>query len=169
MATIDQLTKTLSDRPTIPDVDGIVVRNYNSDSDIQLWIDVRQRTFAREKLGVRSWTSEDFRVEFLDKWWWNPQAVWFALPAMGVHNDQAVGAIALAMRGSSHANAKPVVHWLAVVPRWQRSGVGRLLLATLEAAVWDLGLRQIWLETHPAWKSAATFYHAHSYRPVANT
>src|SRR4051794_35938660 len=120
MASIDQLTRILTSRPEIPSVAGINVRNFQSDSDIQAWIDVRQRAFSREKLGVRSWTEEDFRTEFQAKWWWNPGHIWFAEEAGGLMGNQAVGAIALAMRGISQDDAKPVVHWLAVAPRCQR-------------------------------------------------
>ena len=68
-------------------------------------------------------------------------------------------------RGHGHAGArgkapddKPVVHWLGVLPSFRRTGIGRLLLAALEAAVWDAGGRQVWLETHGGWAEAARLY-----------
>jgi len=76
-----------------------------------------------------------------------------------------VGAVTLAQR-SAPTGDKPVVHWLCVLPGYRRRGVGRLLLAALEAAVWDAGGRQIWLETHTAWVEALQLYQALGYEPV---
>ena len=33
-------------------------------------------------------------------------------------------------------------------------------MATLEAAVWDAGQRQVWLETHTQWREAVRLYQA---------
>ena len=73
--------------------------------------------------------------------------------------------MALAFRGEG-TEAKPAVHWLAVLPPWRRRGVGRLLMAELHQRCWDLGYRQIWLETHVRWTGAARLYEELGYRPV---
>ena len=69
----------------------------------------------------------------------------------------------LALRGADEA-ARPVVHWLAVLPAWRRRGIGRLLMSVLEARAWELGYREVWLETHAAWEEAVRFYRALGYR-----
>jgi GNAT superfamily N-acetyltransferase len=88
--------------------------------------------------------------------------MWFA------ESDGILGSVTLARR-DSHTSSKPVVHWLMVDPRWQRRGIARLLLTTLEASVWDAGERQIWLETHSAWTKATQFYRAMGYRETEPT
>ena len=39
-------------------------------------------------------------------------------------------------------------------------------MAHLETACWDLGYRQIWLETHEAWAAASAFYETLGYKGV---
>jgi len=93
--------------------------------------------------------------------------MWFAEPIGLLGKErQPVGTVTLAMRGERE-QAKPVVHWLAVLPRWRRRGIAQLLMNTLEAACWDAGYRQIWLETHTAWSAAAQFYAKYGYEPAA--
>ena len=60
--------------------------------------------------------------------------------------------------------ARPVVHWLAVLPGWRRRGIGRLLLSRLHQDCWDAGYRQVWLETHAAWQAAVRLYRELGYR-----
>jgi GNAT superfamily N-acetyltransferase len=55
------------------------------------------------------------------------------------------------------------VHWLAVLPGWRRRGVGRYLMSVLEARAWELGYREVWLETHAAWAEAVRLYQALGY------
>ena len=86
--------------------------------------------------------------------------MWFA-----ESRGEAIGTVTLAERGSGAA-AKPVVHWLAVLPRWRRRGVGRLLMSVLHRTVWDAGQREILLETHADWTAAAKFYESLGYRPA---
>jgi GNAT superfamily N-acetyltransferase len=122
---------------------------------------LRERAFAREKLGVRQWDVADFRAEFLDRSWWRPDWMWFAEePLAGL-----VGTVALALRQSADATV-PVVHWLCVLPAWRRRGIGRLLMTNLEQAAWDEGYRQVALETHESWRAAAALYDALSYEIV---
>jgi GNAT superfamily N-acetyltransferase len=112
---------------------------------------------------VGDWDEADFRREFLNKPWWSPKRMWFA-EGQGSESP-IVGTVTLAVRGEG-PHAKPVVHWLAVLPGYRRRGIGRLLMATLEAAVWDAGGRQVWLETHSAWAEAARLYAALGYKAL---
>jgi ribosomal protein S18 acetylase RimI-like enzyme len=79
---------------------------------------------------------------------------------------KAVGTVTLARRGQPPGD-KAVAHWLCVHPAYRRRGIGRLLLSTLESAAWDAGERQIWLETHSAWREAYELYRSAGYEPAS--
>ncbi len=163
MATVRQLTKKLTSRPEPQQVGGIRLRHFAGNADIAAWLELRSRAFARQQLGVGGWTAEDFEREFLSKPWWRPECMWFAETVEDP--SMIVGTVTLARRQSA-SNDKPVVHWLAVLPRFRGRGVGELLMDTLEAAVWDTGERQVWLETHQAWAEAGRMYAKRGYVEV---
>lgn len=165
MSNVLQLVRSMRERPEVMPPPGLRLRNYEGPHDIEVWLDLRHRAFARQKVGVRRWEAADFQAEFLARPWWDPQRMWFARCQRGLLPERDVGTVALAFRGSG-PDAKPVVHWLAVLPEWRRAGVGRLLMSALEAACWDAGYRQVWLETHAAWTAAKRFYEALGYRPA---
>lgn len=167
MASVLQLIRRLETRPEIPEVPGYKLRHYGGLADVDVWINLRQKAFAGQKLGVREWSREDFSAEFLSKFWWQPEMMWFAeaydsllLP------PHDVGTVTLGWRGPDANSTKPVIHWLAVLPRYRRHGIARMLVRNLEAAVWDAGLREIGLETHVAWAEAVEFYSAMGYEPA---
>ena len=164
MQNVLQLSKSLACRPVVSDLPGVRLRTFTGPEDIARWLDVRHRVFARLKVGVRQWTPADFENEFLSKWWWRPERMWFAETSVPPDERQVVGTITLAMRGAG-PEANPVIHWLAVLPAWRRRGIGRWLVAALEAAAWDAGHRQIYLETHRAWTAAIELYTKLGYRP----
>ena len=162
MTAVLQLTRRLTERPGIPELPGVRLRHFAEAEDIPLWLSIRDAAFARQKVGVRHWDERDFRAEFLEKPWWNPRSMWFAeTPDAGA--CKAIGTISLAWRGAP-PEAKPAIHWLAVLRGYRRRGVGRLLLSALEASCWDQGHRQIWLETHTGWSEALSFYRALGYQ-----
>lgn len=165
MALILQLTKKLLAPPCPVAVDGVRLRHYQSASDAEIWLELRRRAFARQKLGVGDWNADDFAREFLQKTWWRPEAMWFAETDSTSLTASAVGTVTLARRGDT-PEAPPAVHWLAVLPSWRRRGVGRLLITSLEAAVWETGQRQVWLETHAQWGEAAQLYESLGYGPA---
>ncbi len=168
MTIVLQLSRKLESRPAVPDVPQVELRHYTGPPDVELWLDLRRRAFAKQRVGVGDWNAADFAREFLEKPWWQPQAMWFAeTPAGMLRPASPVGTITLARRGEA-PHDKPVVHWLAVLPRHRRSGVGRLLMAVAEQAAWDAGHRQVWLETHSGWTAAVKFYKALGYEPVAD-
>ncbi len=165
MTTVLQLTKKLVERPVPPAVDGVSLRHYRGPADIGPWLELRGRAFSREKVGIGQWDAGDFKREFLDKPWWNSGSMWLAEASLLLMPPELAGTITLARRGEA-PEGKPVVHWLAVLPRYRRRGIGRLLVSTLEATVWDEGLRQVWLETHREWKEARQLYEALGYQPA---
>lgn len=165
MANVLHLYCTLLEPPELPTVPGVGLRHFASPEDAAVWLEIRHRAFAREKHGVRQWTAADFEAEFLSKPWWSPERMWFAEAAAGMPGVAAIspiGTITLAFRGSG-AEAKPVIHWLAVLPGWRRRGVARLLLAALEKTCWDAGYREVCLETHAGWTGALRFYEQAGY------
>lgn len=163
MATVRQLTKKLTSRPDPRAVEGIRLRHFAGETDISVWLELRSRAFARQQLGVGAWDEGDFEREFLAKPWWRPERMWFAETVEDI--SMVVGTVTLARRGIE-PHDKPVVHWLAVLPRFRGRGIGRLLMETLEATVWDAGERQIWLETHDAWAEAGRLYADRGYVEV---
>lgn len=156
--------------PVIPA--GVRLRTFGGPDDVDLWLALRDRAFARQRLGVQQWNREDFEREFLSRPWWRPDQLWFAetnaFPQLPLLAWQPVGTVTLALRGDG-THAKPVAHWLAVLPSGRRRGIGRLLMATLEACCWDAGQREVWLETHTAWSAAVAFYRTLGYRPVTES
>jgi GNAT superfamily N-acetyltransferase len=165
MALILQMTKKLVDPPLVVPVEGVRLRHYQGSTDAEIWLELRRRAFARQKLGVGDWNAADFAREFLQKTWWRPEAMWFAEAVATPLAVSAVGTVTLARRGAT-AEWRPAVHWLAVLPSWRRRGVGRLLISSLEAAVWESGQRQVWLETHAQWSEAARLYESLGYGPA---
>jgi len=166
MDTVLHLSKQIVERPRPGTILGVELRNFLGAEDITVWLELRHRAFARAMPGILSWDAADFAAEFLDKPWWSPDRIWFA-----VAHDAAtggtipVGTIALADRGTG-AHTLPAVHWLAVLPRWRRRGVGRLLIEALEERCWEQGHREIFLETHEGWTAARQLYEDLGYRPV---
>ncbi|HWB10018.1 MAG TPA: GNAT family N-acetyltransferase [Pirellulales bacterium] len=141
-------------QPVVEDLAGVRIRNYAGEQDVDAWLDLHKRAFASQFPAVRTWTRGDFEAEFARKPWWSPDRMWFA-EAEGI-----VGSVTLALRGR-----RPVVHWLMVAPEWRRHGVGRFLMANLEAACWRAGHRELSLETHVGWTAAEAFYRAVGYEP----
>jgi GNAT superfamily N-acetyltransferase len=165
MATVLQLRKSLYTRTNPLSVGGVAVRTFETDGDIAAFLDLRHRAFARQRIGVRQWTRDDFLQEFVNHWWWQPTRMWFAEQESEIATGapkQLVGSATLAMRGEPNS-ARPVVHWLMVLPTARRQGIGRLLMAHVERAAWDAGHREVYLETHAQWLAAVQFYESLGY------
>jgi GNAT superfamily N-acetyltransferase len=156
-----QLRHRLFAAPSLEVPSAFTLRTFADPADVAVWLDLRHRAFARARVGVRQWDEADFEREFLSKPWWRPEHLWFAEA-----DGAPVGTVTLALRGEGDA-AVPVVHWLAVLPAWRRRGVGRMLMSVLEARAWELGYRDVWLETHAAWVDAVRLYRAMGYQAVS--
>jgi GNAT superfamily N-acetyltransferase len=169
METVLHMRRELVTRADPELLQGIVVRNYRGDKDIERWLDLRHRAFARERVGVRQWQAADFEQEFLERDWWQPERMWLAEDASldSAAGAPLVGAVTLALRAGAETTV-PVVHWLVVRPGWRRRGIAGLLMDHLEAYCWDAGWREVRLETHAAWEAAAEFYRGRGYEPILN-
>ena len=161
MQSVRQLTIQIRERPQCLPPAGVSLRHYRGEQDIEQWLAIRHAAFAKQRFGVRQWTAADFQAEFLDKWWWRPERMWFAEATQGGGRG-CVGAVTMAFRGE-RVTATPVVHWLAVLPAWRRQGVASCLMDAVEQACWDAGHRRIDLETHAGWTAAVEFYRARGY------
>jgi GNAT superfamily N-acetyltransferase len=167
MATVLHFSKRLSVRPVAGTLPGIAVRQFAGDRDIPLWLELRNRAFARARPGVLSWDEADFAREMLERPWWSPDRVWFAMAdEPGADQPLAVGTVALTARETA-ASSLVAVHWLAVLPAWRRRGVARQLMAALEERAWALGHREIFLETHAGWTAAQRFYESLGYQQIS--
>lgn len=160
MAAIHHLRKRLEAPPAVPEVTGALVRTLRLPGDIEPWLQLRARASSDLEPRPRSWLEGDFRREMLEKPWFHRDSSWVA-HAPGA-SEEFWGSITLALREGVESTV-PVVHWLLVDPSHRRRGIGRLLLAHLELAVWNRGIREIALETHGAWRSAVAFYRANGY------
>lgn len=160
MATVLQFVKDFDGSPQVMSNKRVTVRRSNGEADIAAWLALRDRTFARERMGVRKWSYDDYVREFFHKWWWRPDWQWIAESEQSP--GQILGSVTMALRGQ-HGVERPAIHWLMVDPAHRRRGIARMLVSYLEAAAWDAGYRQICLETHAAWQAAARFYEALGY------
>lgn len=164
MTSVIQLTKTLQEPPEVIEIKDFTVRSF-APEDVIPWLELRHRAFARESHGVREWTPADFEREFCQRWWWNPRNMWVAEWKTVAGPTKLAASVTLAMRGEP-ASALPVVHWLMVAPEARRRGLGKLLLAHLERAAWELGYREVRLETHAAWRAATRLYESQGFLPA---
>jgi GNAT superfamily N-acetyltransferase len=167
MSVIIHFRRHLSGPPDAVEVAGIRVRKFGEAGDVAAWISLRDRAMANESPQVRPWSEDLFFAEMQSKRWWRDDRTWFAAAGELRSPDagQIVGAVTLALREGAAATV-PVVHWLLVDPEWRRRGVARLLMSRLERAAWDDGWREIELETHTGWQTAAAFYQSMGYAPV---
>ncbi len=162
MPPILRMKKLLRKCPQPLRIKEVAVRSFRGGDDVLAWLSLRRLAFSGVSPGGPGWTKADFDREFLAKPWWRPDRMWFAVPVEGDIEQTPVGTVTLAQwsggERSGRERPKPVVHWLAVAPSWRRRGIGRLLMASLEAACWNDGHRELSLQTHESWSDATAFY-----------
>ncbi len=166
MSSVLHFRKELTSPPVVVDAPGIRVRQTLLPAEVPGWLALRERAMASEIPAVRTWTNADFRSEMTDKPWWRGDHSWVAVDDDASEKSRSIiGTVTLAVREGSLSKV-PVVHWLLVDPEWHRRGVGRSLMYHLECAAWDVGWREVQLETHAGWSAAVAFYHSMGYSLV---
>lgn len=154
-----QLTKRLSARPPLPGDQTPTILSFAVRPHAEDWLRIHGESF----LGGRApWPESRFRRELLDRPWFSPQQMWWAMSA---EDDRAIGTITLEVDGDAGQ-----IHWLMVEPAARRSGVASALLQTLENGAWEAGVRQLSAETLSNWAPAVAFYRRHGYQapPIAD-
>lgn len=157
MSKIVRFRKMLVAPPTPVAVEGICVRMFQNDADVTAWLELRCDAFAGVIAAGHAWTSADFDRQFRAKHWWSAERMWLAV----TDTDHIVGSVVLGQSGRQDERA--LVGWLMVAPTFRRRGIGRLLLAMLEAAAWSQEKRELTLETHADWTAAMRLYEACGY------
>ena len=152
--------KHLDRPPTLQPLPGIAIRQFvESAEDIDRWLAIHADAYGQLVTGQRRWTARDFAREFQSKPTWRPSDMWFAQ----VDPDgEAIGTITCS-RLADEENCS-VIRWLGVCRKWQRRGVGRLLVSIAEQCSWNQGLRRLRLETLSTWTAAVAFYESLGYR-----
>lgn len=145
-----------------PDSEGVRLRIFRGHDDVDRWLALRREAFDVVGTGGREWDAADFEREFLQKPDWSPERMWLAVHCAaedwpGGGSDRVVGSVYLSVQGEA-AGVTGVMRWLMVAPGSRRRGVGRLLVATLEADCWRRGIRRVTFETHSDWAAATAFY-----------
>jgi GNAT superfamily N-acetyltransferase len=80
-------------------------------------------------------------------------------------SDEILSGSVTLLIGRAGCSVTARVHWLLVHPDFRRRGIARLLMANLEQACWDAGIRRISLETHRNWTAAVACYRSLGYVP----
>lgn len=165
-AAVIPMRRRLNSEPVAVPVDGVVVRNFMDDKDIDRWLALREAAFADLVPQPRAWNRGDFVSHFSGCPWWSSQHCWIAEDAQSLDpSAPPAGAIILAA-GDPSQLPRAAIHWLMVRPNRRRLGLGRYLVGTLEARCWHLGYRTVWLETHRNWQAAVHLYEALGYEPL---
>jgi ribosomal protein S18 acetylase RimI-like enzyme len=159
---VQQLSHTLLKEPEVIPVKGFAIRHFKGDTDIIHWVKLMNRAFQDLNPPMRHWTEADFKARFTQRSGWSPGDLFFA----SNQKKQVVGSVSVSFRQKGKERM-PAVHFLAVRPQWRRQGIARLLVASLESAMWARGFREIFLETHAGWDEAIRFYKAIGYQPNA--
>ncbi|MBW3597141.1 MAG: GNAT family N-acetyltransferase [Planctomycetes bacterium] len=160
---IAHLSKVLQPPASNSRLHGFSVGTFGGAPDIQHWLNIRNAAFASQTAGSRPWTEADFHREFTHQPTWRREWMWFATAPDATAPIGTVAMTPAKRQGTPAAS----ISWLAVLPEWQRRGVGRLLIAVLEAAAWEEGFREVAAETRSDWAPAMRFYRSLGYRPAA--
>lgn len=146
-----RLEKTLLAAPVTVATSTTVV-TFADRPSVQDWLRLHGEIFLH---GRDIWTESRFRRELLERDWFLPQRMWWAISP---ESDTAIGAITLEVAGDVGQ-----IHWLMVDPAARRRGVAAALLATLENAAWQCGASRITAETLSTWEPAVAFYRRQGY------
>lgn len=162
------LQRTLSQRPQVVSIDRLTTRTATHD-DLDRWLKLRATAVAELHPKPGAWAIADAQRELFPSAERQTARTWLAMAAETTENDKPndeilSGSVTLLI-GRAGCTVTARVHWLLVHPNFRRRGIARLLMANLEQAAWDAGIRQLSLETHCNWASAVAFYRSMGYSP----
>lgn len=162
------LTREFRDRAQAVSIKGFAIRNIRLPGDVAPWLSLRGAAFEDVRPRPGRWTPGDFDRELCRHRALESVQTWVAEPTEPAEmtemteNERNPGRIlagSVSLRTWTRDGRQTArVHWLLVHPRFRRCGLGAGLMATLENACWDAGIRQISLETHRDWTAAVAFY-----------
>src|SRR4051794_7487122 len=78
MAIPIRMSKTLVKKPDVLTPAAVFLRNYESEKDSAVWLDLWQEARLAQMQPNRRLVLEDFKREFSQKRWWQPNRMWFA-------------------------------------------------------------------------------------------
>lgn len=158
--------KELSAPPVAKCASSVAIRTIQTPGDVPAWLLLRDRAISGLSPLPRPWTAAGFQSEMLAKPWWRADRCWIAEATKSPQTPPTViGSVTLVERAGEQSRV-PVAHWLLVDPNWRRCGVGQLLMSYLEQAAWNVGDRELQLETHAGWSAAVAFYQSIGYAPA---
>ena len=148
----------LKAEPVVPCVPGVEVQGMALEH-LGKWLELFRAALGCLDPPVRPWGAEDFHRLVASRPWWSPRQTLLAW-----RDGELVGS---AIWGRHPAAGRPcgAVHWLMVHPRFQRQGLGRLLLRRLEHQAWQQGIGCMRVQTHRRWQAAVAFYLRMGYKP----
>ena len=145
---------TLDNLPSPADEGALTIRSYRSGDEIA-WASI-QAAADRYNMITPSLFIREFGCNFSE----HTKRILFAVSP----RKELVGASA-AWWGSSSADQWGRVHWVAVLPAWQRQGIGRKLLVATCRRLRQLGHEKAFLTTAPVRKEALRLYLALGFMP----
>lgn len=151
------MRRDLSQRPEVPAVpEGVHVRTYRPDVDDEAYLRVNNAAFVGHPENG-DWDLDEFRAR-RSRAWFDPEGLFIAW-----RGDEPVGFHWTkwhAHEGEAHPAHEPVgeVYVLAVHPDAQGLGLGRVLLHTGLAHLWDEGCRRAILYVDRASEGAVALY-----------
>lgn len=163
-----QFRRILHVQPPVPaHPAGFRPRHFAGIEDIDSWLELRERAFRGEMPPARRWSAREFEREFLSQPWWLAER-FFVLESASFEGQAPrwAGSVVLSERRGS-GDVRACVHWLMVDPDFRRRGLARWLLSALICAAWNLGLREVLLESHSGWSAALKCYRAAGFAPIS--
>ena len=156
------LARHLREEPQSVVAKAFTTREIGLPGDVPAWLTLRQAATAELTPRPGPWSENDFRREFSAQDWFRNARMWVAEPVAMTESFQhgervLAGSVTLAVRGSGDS-AVGHIHWLLVHPDCRRMRLAATLMANLERACWEAGIRRVVAETHANWQAAVAFY-----------
>lgn len=126
------------------------IHAWSPEHHLATWLELQNLAFDRK----RKWNEADFRREVRDRRWY-PQSQ--TLAAYSPAATSIVGCVTVELP-VEESESVARIHWLAVLPSYQRQQVGTALIQSCEELSRNEGLARIELETLGTSEAAIGFY-----------